>query len=235
MDEKLTQYFRRHDLSAYSFRERLLIKLADIVFYSVISLFGSTYRIETIGEENLDSLPNDTPVLYAAWHEHIFSGSYVMRGRHLVTLVSQSFDGEYLARFVSRFDYGSIRGSSTRGGLKALVAMSRAVEDGLSALITVDGPKGPAQIAKGGICTLAKKTGAPIVPIAIEPNRFWRIGSWDRMRIGKPFARIRHYYGTPILIGPSDDVDAKLAEVQAALDELNQAGESWRQSLKSSH
>ncbi len=235
MDEKPEQYFRLHDLSAYSFRERLLIKLADLSFYSLISLFGFTYRIETIGEENLEANPNDGPVLFAAWHEHIFTGSYAMRGRHLVTLVSQSFDGEYLARFVRRFDYGSIRGSSTRGGLKALVSMARAVESGLSALITVDGPKGPAQVAKGGICTLAKRTGAPIIPISIEPSTFWRIGSWDRMRIAKPFARVRLYYGKPIQVGPDDDADAKVAEVQSALDELDQVGESWRQSLDPSH
>ncbi len=235
MDEKLGHYFRRNDLSAYSFRERLLIKLADIVFYSVIGLFGMTYRLETDDEADPAKANLDEPVIVAAWHEHIFAGSFLLRGRDLVVMVSQSFDGEYIARLATRFGIGSVRGSSTRGGIGALIALTRVINEGLSVILTVDGPKGPARIVKRGVCALAKQTGAPILPVAVEPSRYWTIGSWDRMRIPMPFARLRQYCGKPIVVGPADDVDTKLTEVQAALDELNQAGESWRQSLKSSH
>lgn len=235
MDEKLSQYFRRNDLSGYSFRERLLIRSADILFCSLIRSFGMTYRPELVGEENLNDVDLDAPAIVAAWHEHIFAGSYALRGRNLVVMVSQSFDGEYIARLVHRLDFGTVRGSSSRGGVTALVSLARAIDDGLSVLLTVDGPRGPANVAKGGICALAQKTGAPIIPVAVEASSFWRVGSWDRMRIPKPFARLRQICGKPIRVGPADDIKIKLAELQAALDELNQAGKSWRESLKSSH
>src|SRR6201999_1234416 len=102
-------------------------------FYTLIKSVGSTMRFETEGEEYLDSLKSDGKLpIYAVWHDRIFAGTYYLQGSGTVFLTSQSFDGEYIARFLQRFGYGVIRGSSTRGGSRGVVEMIRGMARGLA-------------------------------------------------------------------------------------------------------
>lgn len=150
-------------------------------------------------------------------------------------MTSQSFDGEYIARFIRRFGYGVARGSSTRGGVGAVVEMVRLMRAGCPTAFTIDGPKGPRYVAKMGAVLLAKKTGNPILPFTITPARFWVARkSWDRFRVPKPFTRARVDIATPILVpdDASEDVlAAKRDELQRALDEIDLAGGEWRAML----
>src|SRR5205814_1528691 len=111
------------------------------------------------------------------------------RKRGIVVLTSKSFDGEYIARFIQRFGYGAIRGSSSRGGSRAIVEMIKAMRRGLPTAFTVDGPRGPKYEVKAGPVFLAKKTGNPIMPFVIEPRSCWTTRSWDKMHNPKPFTR----------------------------------------------
>ena len=106
-------------------------------------------------------------------------------------ITSQSFDGEYIARFIQRFGYGAVRGSSTRGGVGALVEMIRLMKKGLPAGFSVDGPKGPLYFAKTGAILLAKKTGNPVMPFSVETKNHWTIKSWDKLQIPKPFSKAK--------------------------------------------
>jgi lysophospholipid acyltransferase (LPLAT)-like uncharacterized protein len=143
-------------------------------------------------------------------------------------VTSQSFDGEYIARFIQRFGYGAVRGSSTRGGVGALIEAIRCMKEGKPAGFTVDGPKGPRYEAKTGAVILAKKTGNPMMPFTVQAKNFWEIGSWDRLQIPRPFTIAKIIIGEPIYVPTvADDaaVESKRLELQAALEELTALGE----------
>ena len=140
---------------------------------------------------------------------------------------------KYIARFIQRLGYGAIRGSSTRGGVGALVEMIRTMRQGVPMAFTVDGPKGPRYTAKSGAVLLAKKTGNPIMPFVVELRRFWTVRSWDRLQIPVPFTRARLMIAEPIFVEPDstdENVRNKLAELQTSLDARVSDGAAWRAS-----
>lgn len=232
MQDENRKLYRFSPLSEYTLKQRILILLADWIFFGLIKLFGTTIRFDVRGMEHLDSIKiRDQLPIYAVWHDRIFLGTYFLRQRGIVFLTSQSFDGEYIARFLQRFGYGAIRGSSTRGGAKGLVEMIRGMRNGLSMGFTVDGPKGPRYQAKSGAVVLAKKTGNPILPFVVQPRRFWTAGSWDRLQIPRPFSRALTAFGPPIYVDANADdreLDLKTRELQSRLDDLTAFADDWR-------
>lgn len=222
------------DLSAYTLKQRLLIRAADLVFYLTIKLVGWTTRFEIEGWENFEAASTDGHVpIHAAWHECICLGVYFWRQRRIVYMTSRSFDGEYIARFLRRFGFGAVRGSSSRGGARALIEMARLVRQGIQVGFTVDGPRGPRHVAQAGAVLLAKKTGQPILPFHVTAVRRRQISSWDRMQLPRPFTRARVEIAAPIYVARDADdvaVKAKRAELQRSLDEIRQRGEDWRAS-----
>ena len=235
MKQEKENVFEFAALAAYSFKERFLIKAADLIFYWAIKLIGKTLRFETEGLENLERIESSGEIpVYASWHNRIFASVYYLQNRRIVVMTSQSFDGEYIARFIQRFGFGAVRGSSTRGGVNALVKMIRLMRQNLPMCFTVDGPKGPAGVAKTGAILLAKKTASPVLPFLVEVEKFWTIGSWDKLQIPKPFARARVFYGEPVRVKTDAD-DAEIAdkqrELQGKLDALVESGKQWRQRL----
>ena len=232
MPNESLKVYDLESLEKYSFRDRLLIRIADWAFYLAIKIIGSTIRWETVGEEYLaDAARGGRKPIYCLWHDRIFAGTYFLRGLGIVVITSQSLDGEYIARFLKRFGFGTVRGSSSRGGVKALVEMIRHMRQGLPMAFTVDGPRGPRYSAKTGPVILAKKTGNPILPFNVECARFWTIKSWDRMQIPKPFTRARFMIGEPIYVPPETDdgtIEKKRMELQKTLDALVKSGAEWR-------
>lgn len=237
MDEKLKHVYTPAPLTQYSFRQRLTIRFAAMFFTFLIHVIGRTVRWEAVGEENLQAVEDSgRPPIYTVWHNRIFLGTYYLRGRRIVVITSQSFDGEYIARFLTSFGFGSVRGSSTRGGIGALVEMVRLAKRGIATAFTIDGPKGPRYVAKPGACLLARKTGSPILPVMAEADKYWTVGSWDKLQIPKPFTRARFYFGEPIEVASDagdEELAEALAEVQKRLDELVEHGEQWRSSIRS--
>jgi lysophospholipid acyltransferase (LPLAT)-like uncharacterized protein len=228
VSDEITQAYRFESLAKYPFGERMVIRLADLGFYTIIGILGRTIRWETRGLERLEATEADgrTPI-FCLWHNRLFAGTYFLRGRGIVVITSQSRDGEYIARFLKRFGFGTVRGSSTRGGVKALVEMIRLMRSGHAMAFTVDGPKGPAQEAKSGAVLLAKKTGNPMLPFTVECERFWTIGSWDRLQIPKPFTRARFEVGSLIEVEAAandEEIERKRLELQ---DELRRLGRGY--------
>ncbi|MEP7076856.1 MAG: lysophospholipid acyltransferase family protein [Acidobacteriota bacterium] len=229
MPDDKDNVYRFAPLSAYPFKQRVLIRWADWVFYIAISVIGATIRFETEGAENLRKIENDRKLpVYATWHDQIFLGTFYLKRRGIVFLTSQSFDGEYIARFLQRLGFGVIRGSSTRGGAKGLVKMIRGMNAGLAMGFTVDGPKGPRHEVKSGVVLLAKKTGNPILPFMLRPRKYWTLNSWDGLQIPQPFTRAMMRFGEPIEV-PQDAGDEEIenirAELQSELDRLAGSGE----------
>jgi lysophospholipid acyltransferase (LPLAT)-like uncharacterized protein len=211
--EKLYQFAA---LDQYTFKQRFIIRIAGIALYWLMRVIGATVRFEVIGWQHHTEAE---PLIYCFWHNRIPIATYFWRRRGIVVMSSRSFDSEYIARFIQRFGYGAARGSSTRGARAALIQMIRAVRSGKSAAFTVDGPKGPIYQAKPGALLLAAKSGAAILPFSISLERCWRLPSWDRIEIPKPFTRAFVVIGERFYLkdGEADDQQQRF---QMALDEL---------------
>ncbi|MCY7374990.1 MAG: DUF374 domain-containing protein, partial [Pyrinomonadaceae bacterium] len=128
-----------------------------------------------------------------------------------------------------------VRGSSTRGGVGALVEMIRLMKRGLPMGFSVDGPRGPKYVAKTGAVLLAKKTGNPLMPFVFECEKFWTLGNWDKLQIPKPFTRAKLFIAEPIYVAKDaneTEIENKRLELQTKLDELVINGEQWRDSIK---
>ena len=214
------------DLSAYTFKDRWLIRAADLAFFILIKLIGRTVKFEIAGWENWEAASRDGKIpIYTFWHNRVFLSTYFWQRRAIVVMTSRSFDGEYIARFIQRFGYGAARGSSTRGATGAIVEMIRLMRAGCPTAFTIDGPKGPRYVAKMGAVLLAKKTGNPILPFTIGAHRFWEAKkSWDRSQVPKPFSRAQVLIAPPIFVPANADealLSLKRDELQNSLDELN--------------
>lgn len=235
VSESVKRAYKFADLSAYPWKKRLLIRLADLAFYTLISILGRMARFEVEGWENHEQVVDKGGLpIYVFWHDRIFLTTYWWRQRRIVVMTSQSFDGEYIARFIQRFGYGAARGSSTRGGVGAVVEMARLMRAGCTTAFTIDGPKGPPRIAKMGSVLLAKKTGHPVLPVTMALRRYWTIPSWDSFQIPKPFTRAKVYVAPPIYVPADADeaqLQAKRDELQHALDELDRRTDEWRASI----
>ncbi|HVF48788.1 MAG TPA: lysophospholipid acyltransferase family protein [Pyrinomonadaceae bacterium] len=224
-DERTRRAYRFADLSAYPFKQRLIIRAADVVFYILIQIIGRTTRFAVEGWEHWEAATRGGGLpIYTFWHNRVFLATYFWRRRRIVVMTSQSLDGEYIARLIQRFGYGAARGSSTRGGIGALVEMVRLVRSGCATGFTIDGPRGPRYVAKTGALLLAKKTGQPVLPFSVNSARHYAVPSWDGFQIPAPFARARVRIAPPIYVPPDADeqlLEQKRVELQHALDALN--------------
>ena len=234
MQERFPAVYTPASLADYPLKQRLAIRLAAYAFYILIKLIGYTLRYEVDGEDPRPRIreAGKTPI-FAIWHNRIFASIYFMRGDGIVVLTSKSFDGEYIARFLTKFGFGSVRGSSSRGGVRGMVEMIRLIRAGLPMAFTVDGPRGPRYEAKSGPIVLAKKTGNPILSFVVECERFWQVKSWDQLQIPKPFSRARVFYAEPVSVpeDANDDlIEEKRSELQAKLNEAVERGRRWRSS-----
>ena len=201
-----------------SARKRLEAAAIAAIGYRVIAALGATLRWRTEGLEHLDAIAarGKQPIM-AFWHGRILPATFYFRRRRIVVITSENFDGEWIAGIIERFGYGTARGSTSRGGLKALLQLTREMEAGKPAGFTVDGPRGPARVAQPGAVWLAKATGTPVVPFHLEASRFWTLKSWDRTQIPKPFATVGIAMGEPFDVAADAD-DAGIESARALLE-----------------
>jgi lysophospholipid acyltransferase (LPLAT)-like uncharacterized protein len=225
-DGSADRFYSFASLDQYSFKQRWIIRLAGVLLFWLIRAIGATVRFEVKGWEHHTEAE---PLVYCFWHNRIPMATYFWRRRGIVVMSSQSFDSEYIARFIQRFGYGTAKGSSTRGARAGLIQMIRAVRAGKSAAFTVDGPRGPIYEAKPGALLLAAKSGAAILPFSISLDRCWRLPSWDRIEIPKPFARASVVIGERIYVERADD-ETQHQRLQRALDELRAQSDRAAQS-----
>ena len=221
------------DLAAYPFKKRLMIRAADLIFYVLIRLIGRTTRLTVEGWENWETASANGGIsIYTFWHNRVFLATWFWKRRGIVVMTSQSFDGEYIARFIQRFGYGAARGSSSRGAVGAIVEMVKLMRNGCPTGFTIDGPKGPRYQAKMGAVLLAKKTGYPMLPFTVTARKFWEAKSWDAFQVPKPFTCAHVLIAPPIFVASDSDEAAMLAkrdELQKALDDLDARGDEWRE------
>lgn len=200
-----------------SFRKRLKIAIAVAVGRGLFGLLGASLRIDRKTTPRMEDHRIDgKPLICALWHGPHFPILYAYRNEGICVVASRSADGEILTRILTHFGFTTVRGSSSRGGTRALIDLARAVEAGADAAIAVDGPRGPRYEVKPGIILLAKLTGRPIYPLVAGLSAYWEIHSWDRYRIPKPFARVKIETTQPIFV-PSDADDATIERLRSDL------------------
>lgn len=195
----------------------LRFRLAGTLGRWALDALMATVRFSVAHGERYDRyVRRGEPVIFAVWHGRLLPLTYYHRHRDITAIISQSEDGEYIARVVEGWGYATVRGSTSRGGGAALRGLVKAARSGRSLAITPDGPRGPRQRLQPGVITAAQMTGLPIIPLAGGASRAWWPGSWDRFCIPKPFARVRVLYGEPRYVAR----DATAAELRRHAEEL---------------
>ena len=189
--------------------KRLQAKLISALGYPLIAGLGATLRWRTEGLEHYDAIVKSgrRPIM-AFWHGRILPATYYFRRRGIVVITSENFDGEWIAGIIERFGYGTARGSTSRGGRRALLQLTRDMAAGKPAGFTLDGPRGPARVAQPGAVWLAKATGNPVLPFHLEASRHWTTSSWDRTQIPKPFTTVSIAMGEPFDVAADADAAA---------------------------
>ena len=183
-------------------------------------LWSSTLRITESGRERVDGFDAaGTLMMFTFWHDELFSLIRVCGALRIISVVSQSTDGEYLARLLESQGIKTVRGSSSRGGIKALLTASHLMRrDGLHCSITVDGPRGPRHIAKPGAVILAFRSSAHIVPIRVFMKKRTFVRSWDRFQVPWPFSRIHMAWGEPYKVNATALSESSVALESATLE-----------------
>jgi lysophospholipid acyltransferase (LPLAT)-like uncharacterized protein len=179
------------------------------VGYPAIAALGSTLRWRVSGLQHFDAIraAGHQPVM-AFWHGRILPATYYFRRRGIVVITSENFDGEWIARIIERFGYGTARGSTSSGGKRAILQLMRELKAGHPAGFTLDGPRGPARVAQPGAVWLAMATGNPLLPFHLEASAAWTTRSWDRTQIPKPFSTVGLAVGEPLYVEPNASAEA---------------------------
>jgi lysophospholipid acyltransferase (LPLAT)-like uncharacterized protein len=198
--------------------------------YPLITALGRTLRWRVDGRQHYDAvLASGRQPVMAFWHGRILPATYYFRRRGIVVITSENFDGEWIARIIERFGFGTARGSTSRGGIRAMLQLVRDMGGGKPAGFTLDGPRGPARVAQPGAIWLARATGNPVLPFHIEASSYWTMHSWDRTQIPKPFSVVALAIGEPLEVAADatdQDLEAKRLELEERLRALE------RQSLE---
>ena len=202
-----------------SSRKRAEVAAIAALGYPVLRALGSTWSWKVSGAEHVDAIrARGLHPIHSFWHGRILPATVYFRRRGIVVITSENYDGEWIARIIRKFGYGTARGSTSRGGPKALLQLVRDVKS-KGVAFTLDGPRGPAEVAQPGAVWLAKATGSPLMPFHAEAASNWTMHSWDRTQIPKPFTTVALAIAEPIYV-PRDADDAALEE--------------WRQRLQRS-
>jgi lysophospholipid acyltransferase (LPLAT)-like uncharacterized protein len=201
-------------------RKRAEVAAIATLGYPVVRALTSTWTWKVSGAEHVDAITaaGHHPIL-ALWHGRILAATPYFANRGIVAMASENFDGEWIARLLGKFGYGAARGSTSRGGPAALRQLVRDVK-AHGVAFTLDGPRGPAEVAQPGAVWLAKATGQPLLPFHSEAVSSWTLNSWDRTQIPRPFTTVAMAIQPPIYVPRHADAEALEAygrELEAAL------------------
>ena len=166
-----------------------------------LRLYAWTFRVKVDDPYGAIAMMEKRPIVFAVWHNRVlFAAPVLPRAlrKRMTVMISASRDGEYISTLVKCFGMNVVRGSSSRGGAKALLGLRHAMAEGLSPILTVDGPRGPQYTVHPGAVALACEGHAPLVPVLFNARHFWQLHSWDKMQIPWPFTRLAMVIGKPL-------------------------------------
>jgi hypothetical protein len=173
------------------------------VLYGFMRALERTIRWTEVNPESTRSLwAAGKRVIVVFWHNRMLMAPFFYRGRGLKILISRHTDGELISRVMARFGFGSVRGSTRRGGTGAFRELVRSGDDGFDIVITPDGPRGPRYVVQKGVIELARQTGLPVVPVTYSTQRRVHCPSWDAFLIPGPFTKGVFIFGRPLWVDP---------------------------------
>ncbi len=215
----------------FSLAQRILLWFVSWASYLAISLIGPTLRY-SISWEEPPSPPDaiyENRVIYSFWHRAVFVSAWLWRKTGIAVMVSRSFDGEYIARTIEKLGFVAVRGSSSRGGAKALLGLKSQLERGNLVAFTIDGPRGPKYVAKPGPVLLSRASSSPMAAFYVALSDAWVLNTWDAMTIPKPFSKALVRFSAKIQVPAEVESDAQMAEfhrqLQAALERVTRFAE----------
>ena len=185
--------------------QRLQTRLIAAAVSPAISALCRTVTWKVEGAEHYDEIiTSGRQPIIAFWHGRILPATWYFRDRGIVALTSANFDGQWIARVLEHFGNHTVAGSTSRGGVRALLELKRRILAGHPVAFALDGPRGPARVAQPGALWLAAATGHPILPFHAEASAFWELSSWDRTQVPRPFSTVAVVVGQPITITRGD-------------------------------
>jgi lysophospholipid acyltransferase (LPLAT)-like uncharacterized protein len=186
----------------------------------VIRALGASWRVRTVGEAHVTEARRHSPqLIFAFWHGRLLPMAYTYRGSGARILASQHADGELLGQTIRWLGFGHVRGSSTRGGARAVMELVDVIRAGHDVGITVDGPRGPRHAVKPGVVQIAKLSGSAIIPVTSASRRHKTFASWDRFELPYPWTRVVVRHG-PALAVPADADDDVLEGKRRELEDI---------------
>lgn len=198
--------------------QKIISKILINIAYLLLMFIGKTSGKSFINYEIKEKFAQQKiPIIYAFWHNRIFYPAYLYRKKYVGIIVSQHKDGDYIAEVMKKCKLTAMRGSSTRGGLRALVEIINYVKKGFDIAFTPDGPQGPKYTIKNGVLLAALKTGFPIVSFCWNAKRKIIFNSWDNFIFPLPFNKFIVAYGKPIYIKSRKDLNKKKQELYKAM------------------
>ena len=204
----------------FTLKQRILLWMIEWAGYLAIRILLPTVRFAVSWEGESPKSLAERPRVYSFWHNCMIAAMWWCRDLQVRVMSSDSFDGEYTGRIMQKFGFVKVRGSSSKGAVRALLGMKREIEHGWTVAFTIDGPKGPRYVAKPGPVVLARSTGVPMVVFHIALDRAWVLKTWDGAMIPKPFSRAFMRISREIPV-PRDGGDEEyLRELQSALDRV---------------
>ena len=208
----------------FTLRQRLVLAVVPRIVWALLWIVGLTWRFEVIAEEGVTPVlfgERPGPEIYCFWHQCVLPCTMYFRHSLAVILISRSFDGELITRILKMFNFGAVRGSSSRGAREGLLGLRDIIESGRTAIFTADGPRGPIYRTKMGPIKLSQMTGAPIGCFHLEPEKAWTLRSWDHFLVPKPFTRICVSWAQWTRVAtdlPVEEFEAKRQELNAAIE-----------------
>jgi len=182
---------------------------------------GKTTRLCWIRDEQAGVIESGSGnYIYAIWHSRQVFLIYSHRFRNICALVSQSKDGEYMARLLACFGFDTVRGSTSKGGTAAMLGLLDKTTAGQHPVITPDGPRGPQRNVQSGVLLLAQKTGFPVLPVSCGLSRKITFRSWDMFQLPLPFGKAVVIYGKPLRVGENDNLELKAEKLRLELDRI---------------
>jgi lysophospholipid acyltransferase (LPLAT)-like uncharacterized protein len=193
---------------------------------ALLRALALTWRVRVVNGDVVRALNQSRqPFMYVLWHGQLLPLLWTHRNRQVALMISEHRDGELIARVATAIGFRLIRGSTSRGAARALLGACRELESGFDIAVTPDGPRGPAGSVAPGALVISQRTGAPMVPVAASAKSAWRLRSWDRFMIPKPFARVVVAYGEPIrsTADSARDATAEASGLRVAIDRAAEA------------
>lgn len=217
---------RRRRLLWFRKRRKGLLRFIGLLFARTIApwtlrLYSATWRYQTLEPaRRAEAVGLGRGVILALWHGRMLVAIPPYRGQDMTILVSGSEDGNLSEALLDGYGYRIIRGSSSRGGARALRAMLGALHAGSTVVVTPDGPRGPRHTMNPGVAWMARATGFAVLPTGFAAQRAWRLSTWDRYVIPKPWSRVVLAYGQPIRVsreGGSEELERATARIQSEI------------------